>query len=174
MYFFSTASLGRSLRLYILPRCPMPLRSSSANIWSGSGISDDFQKPNEQCCLNAAILHSIAPLYIKCGKLHFHPSSTSGQAWCTSSRRWFNTGFAKSAALSIYASILGLRLVIPGYVWLRNISKKSQPTHHRQVLWGACIWLLPVPSLFHLLLPLLPSLQRSSGYRHLHFARRRL
>ena len=62
--------------------------------------SDPFQKPNAQCALNDAMLQSI-PLYMKCGKLHFMVSSTSGQAACTTARKCSRIGCAKSADLAM-------------------------------------------------------------------------
>lgn len=61
MYFLSTASLGRSLRLAILPSWPMAARSAIWRMLSGSGRRAAFQKPKEQWALKAAILSMVDP-----------------------------------------------------------------------------------------------------------------
>ncbi len=86
-------------------RPKLPIASSAAAPLP-STTRAPFQKPNVQCCLNDAMLHSI-PLYMKWGKLHFIVSSTSGQAPCTTWRRWVRIGLAKSADLAMYASTRG-------------------------------------------------------------------
>ena len=67
----------------IRPNCPIAVSTDPSPF---STMSEPFQKPNAQCSLNEAMLHS-RPLYSKWGKLHFMVSTTSGQApWMVSRR----------------------------------------------------------------------------------------
>ena len=69
---------GRSEILVIFPKENMEFFSMFLVSTFMVFISFSSQNPKAQCCLNADIEQRILPLYIKLGKLHFQPSSTSG------------------------------------------------------------------------------------------------
>src|SRR5579872_4575142 len=88
-------------------------------------MSEPFQKPKTACCLNAAMLQSI-PWYMKCGKLHFIVSSTSGHAAWIVSRSPVRIGFAKSAAFAMYASTR--RSLLPMHPHADGFVRHPSPT----------------------------------------------
>src|SRR6185437_7714735 len=100
-----TPSAGRSFSDVIRSKCPMAFLSFTCRMPFGSFSKGAFQSPKEQCCLKAAILQSIEPLFSKKGIPHLIVSVASGQALCTRLRKWFRMGLAKSADLAIYASM---------------------------------------------------------------------
>src|SRR6185437_10065985 len=104
-YAMMILSAGRSFSEVIRSKCPMAFLSFTCRIPFGSFSKGAFQSPKEQCCLKAAILQSIEPLFSKKGIPHLIVSVASGQALCTRLRKWFRMGLAKSADLAIYASM---------------------------------------------------------------------
>lgn len=125
----------------ICPKCPIALRASV----SRPKISAAFQKPNTQCCLNAAMPH-IIPLESKCGMLHLSVSCTSGHPVCTILRRCLRIGRANGAAFAMYSSIRGSLLLmvvspkpkVPGMaveIWFREGHQNSQCCLQRQPIW---------------------------------------
>ena len=92
-----TLSAARSRFDVIRPKLPIAVFSAGN---ASDSISFCFQKPNVQCCLKAARLHSI-PLYSKQGMLHFIVSATSGHALWMILRRCVSIGCANSADFSM-------------------------------------------------------------------------